>query len=128
MLHKGNCLALWHMPAAPQPSISASSGNAASRASKVHSSAPTPTSTSAQFARSSGLTHAHDRPAGLQPPAQLPADTAAAADSGAKEADQRCTDAADPQLLASTSVRYKAYSVTRSPDGRLVATGELFEI
>ena len=105
ILHKTRHMAIWRFPACPAQPISTASQAQASDSTSAPSPAEhaLPSSASRQASSASEGTSAELRP-------------------DSKEDAQ--AEATDPQLMAFTTLRFKAYSAARSPDGRLVAAGE----
>ena len=99
MLQKLNHLALWRFPASLQQPINTASAS------------QNPKGTSPDSAASDSIRQASSATAST---------SAAALPDLARSTEPKETD---PQLLAYTVLRFKAYSTSRSPDGRLIAAG-----
>ncbi len=132
MLHNSFNLAVWRLPPAPPPATPTSAAAAASAASPAAASAssPAPSSAACPF----------DTAASCSDPAADPATAVFHPhrrepryyhDSHGKQT--ACTSAgstavpdhADAVLLAFAKPRFRAYSITRSPDGRFLAIGKV---
>ena len=131
MLHNSFNLAVWRLPPAPPPATPTSAAAAASAASPAAASASSPAPYSAAC------------PPGTAASCSDPAADPATADfhphrRGISYHDDHgkqtactsagstaVTDHSDAVLLAFTKPRFRAYSITRSPDGRFVAIGKV---
>lgn len=106
ILHKTSHLAIWRFPAFPSHPVSTTSQAQASD------------STSAPNQAEHGVPWLD---------ASRQASSASAGTSAeiwpTSEGDSQA-EATDPQLMAFTTLRFKAYSAARSPDGRLLAAGK----
>ena len=124
MLHNSFCLAVWRLPLAPSPAMPSLAATAASASSPASSSAACPPDAAA----SSSDPAADPATSDFHPPRNEPGYDDA---HGRKQT--ACTaagstavpDHSDAVLLAFTSPRFRAYSITRSPDGRFVAIGKV---
>ena len=124
MLHNSFCLAVWRLPAAPRPAMPSSAAAAASASSPAPSSAACPPDAAASCSNPA----AEPATAVFYPPRRETDyydahghnhTVCTAAGSTA------VPDHSDAVLLAFTKPRFRAYSITRSPDGRFVAIGKV---
>jgi hypothetical protein len=124
MLHNSFCLAVWRLPAAPPAAMPSSAAAAASASSPAPSSAACPPDAAASCSNPAAhpatavfYIHRGD-PGSFEAHGQTQTACTAAGSTAV-------TDQSDAVLLAFTKPRFRAYSITRSPDGRFVAIGKV---
>ena len=130
MLHNSFNLAVWRLPPAPPPAIPSSAAAAASAASPAAAAASPPAPSCAacppDAAASCSNPAADPATPVLYPHRSGPGyyDDHGKLTACTSDGSTAVPDHSDAVLLAFTKPRFRAYSITRSPDGRFVAIGK----
>ncbi len=139
MLHNSFNLAVWRLPPAPPPAIPSSAAAAASAAPPAAASAASPAAAAASPPAPSCAACPPDAAASCSNPAAHPAipvlyphrsgpgyyDDHGKLTACTSDGSTAIPDHSDAVLLAFTKPRFRAYSITRSPNGRFVAIGKV---